>query len=186
MKNLFFVFVLIFAALFNACQENSITDPTQNESLEKDINYYHNLSSNPIILNTWLLDPSQAPHASVQITGTIGYGVTSNIGNQISANSTYNTVVKIKINAALHYSVPVDGNSSDVKPGNFIDKETVDYIMIDPLGGREYRLVKNYKISGCSARIFLQCTFAVTSAEVMLRDMKLCCVEQLPVFVPVD
>ena len=186
MKNLFFVLVLIFAAFFNACQENSITDPITNESLEKDINYYHNLSSNPIILNTWLLDPSQAPHASVQITGTIGYGVNSNVGNQISANNAYNTIVKMKIDAALRYSLPVDGNSSNVKPGYFINKETVDYIMIDPLGGREYRLVKKYEISGCTVRIFLQCTFAVTSTKVILRDMKLCCDRHQAVYVPVD
>jgi hypothetical protein len=173
MKNLIFAFVLIFAAFFNACQENSITDPITHENVDKDINYYNNLNSNTIILNNWLLDPSQNPHTALQIIGTIDFGVSSNIGNQISVNNAYNTTVKMEINAELHSPVVIDGNSS---LGYCVNKATVDYIMIDPYGQREYRLVKSYEISGCRDRICLECTFAVTTTRVILKDLKLRCV----------
>ena len=187
MKNLIFAFVLIFAAFFNACQENSITDPITNETSEKDINYYINLANHTIILDAWLADPSQNPGSQLQITGSINYGVNSNVGNQISASNAYNTIVKMKIDAQLRHCNPtVDGNISSSTPGYCIRKETVDYIMLDPLGGREYKLVKNYEISGCSGRIFLQCTFAVTTNKVMLRDMKLCSTRHQAVYVPLD
>lgn len=187
MKNLFFAFVLIFAAFFNACQENSITDPITNETSEKDIAYYINQNNHTIILETWLADPSQNPGPPLQITGTINYGVSSNVGNQISASNAYNIVIKMKIDAMLKHCGPaVDGNIGSTTPGYSIKKETVDYIMLDPLGGREYKLVKNYEISGCTGRIFLQCTFAITTTRVMLRDMKLCCVRQQAVYVPLD
>jgi len=172
MKNLFFVLVLIFAAFFNACQENSITDPITNETSEKDINYYNNLNSNTIILNAWLLDPSQNPHTALQITGTIGYGVSSNFGNHITANLAYNTIVKMKINAVLDCPIVIDGSSAF---GYCVNKETVDYIMIDPYGQREYRLVKNYEITGCRDRICLEATFGVTTTSVILKDLRLRC-----------
>jgi hypothetical protein len=187
MKNLIFAFVLIFAAFFNACQENSITDPITNETSEKDINYYINLANHTIILDAWLADPSQNPGSPLQITGSINYGVSSSVGNQISASNAYNTIIKMKIDALLRHCNPtVDGNISSSTPGYSIRKETVDYIMLDPLGRREYKLVKDYEINGCTHRIFLQCTFAVTTNKVMLRDMKLCCVRQSIMCVPVD
>jgi hypothetical protein len=187
MKNLIFAFVLIFAAFFNACQENSITDPITNETSEKDINYYINLANHTIILDAWLADPSQNPGSPLQITGSINYGVSSSVGNQISASNAYNTIIKMKIDALLRHCNPtVDGNISSSTPGYSIRKETVDYIMLDPLGGREYKLVKNYEISGCTHRIFLQCTFAVTTNKVMLRDMKLCSTIHQAVYVPLD
>jgi hypothetical protein len=172
MRNLFFVLVLIFAAFFNACQENSITDPITNETSEKDINYYNNLNSHTIVLHDWLLDPSQNPHTALQITGTIGFGVSSNVGNQITANIAYNTTVKMKIDAVLQCPIVIDGSNTI---GYCINQETVDYIMIDPFGQREYRLVKNYEITGCRDRICLECTFAVTTTRVILKDLRLRC-----------
>jgi len=187
MKNLIFAFVLIFAAFFNACQENSITDPIANDTSEKDINYYFNQANHTIILDAWLADPSQNPGSPLQITGTINYGVCSKVGNQISANNAYNLVIKMKIDAMLRYcNPPIDGNINYTTPGYCIRKETVDYIKLDPLGGREYKLVKNYEISGCDNRIFLQCTFAVTTTRVVLRDMKLSSTRQKAFYVPLD
>jgi len=187
MKNLIFAFVLIFAAFFNACQENSITDPITTDTSEKDINYYINQANHTIILDARLANPSQNPGSPLQITGTINYGVSSNVGNQISADNAYNLVIKMKIDALLRHCNPtVDGNISSSTPGYCIRKETVDYIMLDPLGGREYKLVKNYEISGCIDRIFLQCTFAVTTTKVMLRDMKLYSTRHQAVYVPLD
>ena len=187
MKNLIFAFVLIFAAFFNACQENSITDPITTDTSEKDINYYINQANHTIKLDAMLANPSQNPGSPLQITGTINYGVSSNVGNQISVDNAYNTIVKMKIDALLRHCNPtVDGNISSSTPGYCIRKETVDYIMLDPLGGREYKLVKNYEISGCNGRIFLQCTFALTTTKVMLRDMKLCSTRHQAVYVPLD
>ncbi|HEX9253653.1 MAG TPA: hypothetical protein VF870_15515, partial [Ignavibacteriaceae bacterium] len=75
MKNLFLSLALLFLIVFTACQENTITNPITNENIGKDINYYNNLSSNTIKLNTSLLDPSQNPNIAFQIIGTIEYGV---------------------------------------------------------------------------------------------------------------
>lgn len=176
MKNLIFAFVLIFAAFFNACQENSITDPITNENSEKNIDYKINPGSNTIILDTWLLDPSQGPGpcSGLRISGTIDFGVSSNIGNQISANNRYNTVVKMTINAQLKPPVPVERAISYNTPHYSVYKETLDYIMLDPFGAREYLLIKQYEITGCD-RLHLVCTFGVTTTRVILRDIKLCC-----------
>ncbi len=177
MKNLIFALALIFASFFNACQENSITDPITNENSENNIAYKINPGSNTIILDTWLLDPSQGPGpcSALRIAGTIDFGVSSNIGNQISTNNGYNTVVKMKINAELKPSVPVERLISYTAPHYYVHKETLDNIMIDPFGSREYTLIKEYEITGCTHRMNLVCIYAVTTTRVMLRDIKLCC-----------
>lgn len=179
MKNLIFVLALIFTAFFNACQENSITDPITNENSENNIAYKINPGSNTIILDTWLLDPSQGPGpcSALRITGTIDFGVSSNIGNQISANNDYNTVVKMTINAELKPSVPVDRPISYTSPNYSVYEQTLDYIMLDPFGAREYLLIKQFEINGCG-KLHLVCTFGVTEACVMLRDIRLCCDSQ--------
>ncbi len=182
MKNLIFIFVLIFAAFFNSCQENSITDPIATENSEENIGYKINPGNNTIILDTWLLDPSQGPGpcSSLWLVGKIDFAVSSNIGNQISANSDYNTVVKMTINAELKPpSVPVERPASYNAPRYSVYEKTVDYIMLDPYGQREYRLVKSYEITGCRDRICLECTFAVTTTRVILKDLKLRCVGQM-------
>lgn len=174
MKNLFLSLALLFLIVFTACQENSITNPITNENVGKDINYYNNLSSNTIKLNTSLLDPSQNPNISFQIIGTIEYGVSSNIGNQISANNAYNTIVKMRISAKLYPNAIIDKSACPTTPGYCIFKETVDNLNIDLLGQRENKLVKRYEITGCLNRICLQATFAVTTTKVILKDLKLC------------
>jgi hypothetical protein len=176
MKNLIFALALIFAAFFNACQENSITNPITTENSEENIAYKINPGSNTIILDTWLLDPRQGPGpcSALRITGTIDFGVSSNIGNQISANNGYNTVVKMTINAELKPTVPVDRSISYTAPHYSVYKKTLDYLMLDPFGAREYPLIKQYEIAGCG-NLHLVCTFGVTAARVTLRDIKLCC-----------
>jgi hypothetical protein len=179
LKNLFFILALIFSAFFNACQENSITDPITNENSENNIAYKINLASNTIILDTWLLDPSQGPGpcSALRIAGTIDFGVRSNIGNQISANNGYNTVVMMTINAELKPSVPVDRPISYTSPHYSVYEETLDYIMLDPFGAKEYLLIKQYEITGCGS-IHLVCAFGVTATRVTLRDIRLCCDNQ--------
>ncbi|RPI59984.1 MAG: hypothetical protein EHM44_11185, partial [Ignavibacteriales bacterium] len=61
MRNLIFAFALFFAAFFNACQENTITDPIADNSLEKNSSYYANLNNGKIKLDEELTDPNQSP-----------------------------------------------------------------------------------------------------------------------------
>lgn len=181
MKNLIFAFAIIFAAFFNACQENSITDPITTENSEENIGYKINPGSNTIILDTWLLEPGQGPGpcSSLWIVGTIDFGVSSNIGNQISANNEYNTVVKMTINAELKPpSLPVERPISYTTPHYSVYEETLDYIILDPFGTREYLLIKQYEITGCG-RIHLVCTLGVTTTSVTLKGIRLCCDSQI-------
>jgi len=107
MKNLFLSLALLFLIVFTACQENTITNPITDENVGKDINYYNNLSSNTIKLNTSLLDPSQNPNISFQILGTIEYGV-NYMPNQLSSDLNYNTIVKMRISAKLYPNAIID------------------------------------------------------------------------------
>lgn len=173
MKNLFLSLALLFLIVFTACQENTITNPITDENVGKDINYYNNLSSNTIKLNTSLLDPSQNPNISFQILGTIEYGVNYR-PNQFSVDLNYNTIVKMKFSAKLYPNAIIDKSACPTTPGYCIFKETVDYLKIDLLGNRENKLVKKYEITGCGNRMCLQATFTVTTTQVMLKDLKLC------------
>jgi len=178
MKNLLVIFVIIFAAFFNACQENSITDPITDNNLEKNSSYYANLNNGKIKLDEELLDPSQRPGTPYNIFGAIEYGI-SNTVNQISAEQYYNTIVKIKIGAILKPSALIDKSSNYSSSSLVIKKTTEDFLNISMTGAREIKLTKKYEITGSNNHLNLVCTFAVTSNKLILKEMHLCCDRQI-------
>lgn len=179
MKNLIFVFALFFAAFFNACQENSITDPITDNDLEKNSSYYTNLNSGRIKLDEELTDPSQTPGAPYNIFGAIEYGI-SHIGSQISAEPNYNTILKIKIDGILKPSALIDKSSNYSGSSLVIRKTTEDFLNISMTGARELKLTKKYKVTGSNNHhLNLVCTFAVTSNKLILKEMHLCCDRQI-------
>ncbi len=178
MKNLIFVFALFFAAFFNACQENSITDPITDNNLEKNSSYYTNLNNGKIKLDEELTDPSQNPGAPYNLFGTIEYGI-SHIGSQISAEQYYNTIVKMKIDAVLKPSALIDKSSNYSSSYLVIKKTTEEFLNISITGAREVKLTKKYEVTGSNNHLNLVCTFAVTSNRLILKEMHLCCDRQI-------
>ena len=178
MKNLIFAFALFLAAFFNACQENSITDPITDNNFEKNSSYYTNLNNGKIKLDEELTDPSQSPGSPYNIFGAIEYGI-SHVGSQVSAEQYYNTIVKMKIDAILKPLALIDKSSN--YPGSYlvIQKTTEDFLNISMTGAREFKLTKKYEVTGSNHHLNLVCTFAVTSNRLILKEMYLCCDRQI-------
>ena len=173
MKNLILSLLIIISVFFTACQNDSIVDPITNDNMDKSIAYYLNLSSNTIKLDAPLLDPRAGFNEPLSIQGKIDYGVSFLVFNQTQVDANYNTIVKLKIDAVLIPTIPTETNSCRT-----IYKETVDNIKIDPLGSRNYRLIKRYEVTGCANSLQLECSYAVTTNSVTLKSMRLICGNQ--------
>lgn len=175
MKAFFFSFVILLAAFFSACQESSVTDPFSNASNDKDMAYYSNLNKHNIRLDATLMDPRPNSPNCFDLTGRVQYGL-SFVNTGSTQDPSFNTILKLKINAVLRCSnITIDNTST---PSLTIDNESVEYFKADLMGTREQILIKSYCINGCNNQLRLVCTYTITTNNVFVKSLRLCCGQQ--------
>ena len=175
MKAFFFFLVLILAALFIACQEGSITEPSASSFNEKDMAYYNNLIKHNIRLDETLPDPRPNSPNHFDLRGSVQYGL-SFVNTGSTQEPEFNTILKLKINARLQCSnITIDNTST---PCLTVDNESVEYLKTDLMGTREQMLIKSYCINGCNNQLRLICTYTITTNKISVKSLRLCCGQQ--------
>ena len=170
MKNLIISLVTFLILFAIGCQENSVTDPTPIEpvnKLQKDIpEEYH---SGDIILNSVLKDPYPVINSFYRITGQIEYHFSRiYFDPKLQSNQRF---------IALHLEVNADlQNVCTVCPPNDVDElsgfisEISDLIL--PVGGSTVSVLdKSFTINGRTDRMTLNVKFSVSKDRVEVTAM---------------
>ena len=159
MKNLFISLVAVSVLLVIGCQENSITDPVSNKSVNKDQSpgpYQHGF----ITLEGTLSDPYPIGNSFYIISGQIEYEHRLVSQNYVS--------LQLLTNANLQYLCTVCSPSEDDVHGEFISTDSEDYLFI---AGSFTVLEKSFTIQGREDGMNLKCRFLVTSGGIELNAM---------------
>ena len=159
MKNLFISLVAVSVLLVIGCQENSITDPVSNKSVNKDQSpgpYQHGF----ITLEGALSDPYPIGNSFYIISGQIEFEHRLVSPNYVSLH--------LLTNASLQYLCTVCSPSEDDVCGEFISTDSEDYLFI---AGSFTMLEKSFTIQGREDGMNLKCRFLVTSGGIELNAM---------------
>ena len=159
MKNLFISLVAVSVLLVIGCQENSITDPVSNKSVNKDQSpdpYQHGF----ITLEGALSDPYPIGNSFYIISGQIEFEHRLVSQNYVSLH--------LLTNANLQYLCTVCSPSEDDVHGEFISTDSEDYLFI---AGSFTVLEKSFTIQGREDGMNLKCRFLVTSGGIELNAM---------------
>lgn len=159
MKKLLFSFVFFSILFVIGCQENSITDPIANESVNKDQNpgpYQHGFISLEGMLN----DPYPVGNSFYVISGQIEFEHRVVSQNYVSLH--------LLTNVELKYLCTVCSPSGTDPLAGFISDDSEDYLLIT---GSSIILEKSFTIQEREDGMILKCRFLVTTGGIELDAM---------------
>ena len=159
MKNLFLTIVVFSVLFIIGCQENSITDPVQQELQKTDD---PSILSGTILLEGILEVPNQ-PKSYLSINGRVGYIHRIELSNSISTTARQNVSLSLTINAGL------SDTYSEKHPYWLISSKSQDIIYLSKDG--IYQFVTSFPIQDRSDGMVLVCSFLVTTEGVRLSEM---------------
>jgi hypothetical protein len=170
MKTIILTLTALSLAFFIGCQENSITDPTVNEPVNKDQaaatdKYFQGT----IPLEGLLADPYPVINTFYRITGQIEYRFSIYIADPIPPAPQRYLSVRFETNADLQYVCTVCPPSFEDQLAGFIAEVSEDFI---PLSGNQASLIeKTFSIQGREDGMVLKVKFLVTDDRIELNAM---------------
>jgi hypothetical protein len=159
MKNLFLTIVVFSVLLLIGCQENSITDPVQQELQKTDD---PSILRGTILLEG-ILEVPNLPNSYLSINGQVGYVHRIELLDPISTATQHNVSLSLQVNAGL--SDPY----SERHPYWLISSKSQDIIYVSEDG--IYQFVTSFPIQDRSDGMVLVCSFLVTTEGVSLSAM---------------
>jgi hypothetical protein len=165
MKKFFLTTVAFSVLLIIGCQENSITDPIDQQDLQKTDD--HLVHQGTITLEGLLLDPSVSIEKYLAISGQIDYVHRIELVDPIPPAPQYYVSLSLSVNASL---TSMDSPNEQLM---VITSESEDIIYVSEDG--IYLLEKSFTIRGRveDDGMFLFCRFLVTTDGVGLNEMLL-------------
>ena len=167
MKNLLLTLVAFSVLLLIGCQENSITDPTQDIELQKDDG--PNVNRGTIILEDVLNNPYPVMNSFYKITGEVQYLETLQLFDPIPPIPQYMAFLQISISADLIELCTTCSPPVTDPIAGYIVSEFSDEILIN--SDDAYLLQKSFAIEGREDGMVLRADFSVTTNGVELNDM---------------
>jgi hypothetical protein len=166
MKKLFLSTVVFSVLVITGCQENSITDPIDQQDLQKNDDPL--VHQGTITLNDLLLDPSVSIENYLTISGQIDYVHRIELVDPIPPAPQYYVSLSLSVNASLTSST-----DSPNEPTMVVTSESEDIMYVSEDG--IYLLEKSFPIRGRveDDGMFLFCRFLVTTDGVGLNEMYL-------------
>ena len=161
MKNLFLTIAFFSVLFLVGCQENSITDPTSPESVNKDIYQGSNVTSGTIPLEGILVVPGLG-QTYYSIEGEINYTHKLVYVDPIPPAPQYYVQLNLSVNADLNNVSTTERNSLSIAS----ESEDVFYVSEEGM----YLLEKSFVIDGSNDGLALVCRFLVTTDGVGLND----------------
>jgi hypothetical protein len=164
MKKLFLSTVVFSVLVITGCQENSITDPIDQQDLQKNDDPL--VHQGTITLNDLLLDPSVSIENYLTISGQIDYVHRIELVDPIPPAPQYYVSLSLSVNASLTSST-----DSPNEPIMLVTSESEDIMYVSEDG--IYLLEKSFPIRGRveDDGMFLFCRFLVTTDGVGLNEM---------------
>jgi hypothetical protein len=168
MKQLLFSLVIFSVLFVIGCQENSITDPLTNESVNKDQNPGPN-KHGFISLEGMLQDPYPIMNSFYIISGQIEYDLsTVSVVPTSPVNQRYSSIY-LTTDASFIYLCTVCPPSEQDNLAGFIYEVSEENV---PVGGNYVSLLeKTFTIQGRDDEMVLKARFLVTSGGVELSTM---------------
>jgi hypothetical protein len=160
MKKFFLTTVAFSVLLLIGCQENSITDPIDQQDLQKNDDP---LVHQDIIELNAILEVPDLTNAFLQISGQIEYVHELVFVDPIPPAPQYYVSLSFQVNAEL--SDPYSENHQDLT----ISSESQDVIYVSEDG--IYLLEKSFTVRGRNDGMILLCRFLVTTDGVGLNEM---------------
>ena len=170
MKNLFISLFAASVLLVIGCQENSITDPVVNESIEKiqpgtPDNYFHGV----IPLESVLRDPYPIGNSFYRISGQIEYNFRRIYLDPNLPKVQRHISLHLEINADLQNFCTVCPPTEEDELSGFISEISDSYV---PVGGNTVSLLeKTFTIQGREDRMVLKARFSVSNDRIELNAM---------------
>jgi hypothetical protein len=167
MKKLLLTTAVFSVLLIIGCQENSITDPIDQQDLQKNDDPL--VQQGTIALDGLLVDPSVPFNSNLTISGQIDYMHSIELVDPMPPAPQYYVVLSLSVDASL-----ISRDSAN-EPYMFVTSESEDVIYV-PVEGI-YLLEKYYNIQGREDGMVLICKFLVTTDGVGLNEMFLALTE---------
>ena len=170
MKNLIISLFTASVLFVSGCQENSITDPTENQSVDKVKSespgtYFHGV----IPLESVLDDPYPIGNSFYRISGQIEYDIRMIYGDPILNVGKRYLSVNLEANADLQYVCTVCQPSVNDELYGSISEVSEAYV---PLGGNTVSLLeKTFTIQGRDDGMVLKVRFSVSNDRIELNAM---------------
>ena len=161
MKNLFLTIAFFSVLFLVGCQENSITDPTSPESVNKDIYQGSNVTSGTIPLEGLLVVPGMG-QTYYSIEGLINYTHELVMKDPIPPTEQYNVQLNLSVSAYLNNESTRERNTLSISS----QSEDVFYVSEEGI----YILEKSFIVLGSNDGLALVCRFLVTTEGVSLNS----------------
>lgn len=170
MKNLIIPIVIAFILFCIGCQENSITDPVVNESVDKvQLGNPDTRFSGTINLNHVLDDPYPTGNSFFRINGQVEYSLRKIILNSAYLEKKPHLTLHLETDADLRYFCTVCPPSPEDNLSGFISEMSDSYVDI---GGNNVSILnKKYKIDGRKDEMELNMQFSVSNDKIELIKM---------------
>lgn len=166
MKNLFLTIAFFSVLLLVGCQENSITDPTSPESVNKNQNPTVTVSTGTVTTGTIPLQGTVVLPGLGQtyysIEGVINYTHELVLLDPIPPAQQYNVHLNLSVSAALNNESTRDRYTLSI----ISESEDVFYVSEEGI----YILEKSYPLLGSNDGLVLVCRFLVTTDGIGLND----------------
>jgi len=161
MKNLFLSFVVFSVLLLIGCQENSITDPTSPELVNKKQSPAANIATGTIPLEGILVLPGFG-QTYYSIEGVINYTHQLIFVDPIPPAPQYYVQLNLSVSAVLNNESTNERSTLSI----LSESEDVFYVSEEGI----YILEKSFIIAGSNDGLALVCQFLVTTDGVSLND----------------
>jgi hypothetical protein len=167
MKNLFITIVTVTALFTLGCQDNTITDPVQTDSIEKR-QECENYKPGFIPLEGMLNDPYPIGNSYYKISGQIEYYTLASSNQSIQVSKRY-VLLHLTVNADLQYYCTVCSPQVEDELAGFISNESQDYLILTD--NSLTFLEKSFVILGREDDMVLKCRIVASNGEIELSSM---------------